>query len=833
MNEIKKFLGVWNNHLERKDLICEMDERHIDAIQDEIRNAESGRATDMPFNDIFGMPEAGNPKTRIIMPYGNEDIENFKFALDNIEQKVRAELRREQLKWDEDGTGNVKSFRPPMWQVVEQTVQQKQKPQGWQEGDPIPTIEKTTGNIVLQYFFIPSKGEGKERKVELGFAKGLQKYLPEFFQWWQGGKGKEGKHAFFTNNVVLLEQLVGLVNGGYYEPSKAGASSGMILFSRHPIDVLRMSDFKKVKSCHSPPEKGGEYWNRCRMEVKDNAGGGVLFTVTTEEFEKLFPDGEVPQTGDIFNDNDRGIYDMLSDPDSRLRVRRVNSDDGEEYAVPDQKIYGDYNTQFRGSSFQFFAQKQKDKFINQEGKWIIPDPYELTRYGGSYEDSLSVGDNFLELMNYVSTQASVELNSQTPKYGELKQVLQSKSIRWGGSPSVEGSLEDDMNECTPLMDACDQINNSSYGILDLMATAECHNDPPYADLNGYLVAYIPFDNLERWFREELVQSRNNNYQKQREFERVFKRDDPLGDIAGIGIEYMDLPFEDVEISVEPHPTTGDLSAKVQLQYQGTSTDAREIISRGRDAKSFTNRVTQEQLHAAVHQAFQTLGWAKESPYSAKKSMIESFSDSLDDLENFDYEIGDNKAWFEYKNIILDEFIKDLPQEFVTEIQSPASREAIVSEFAYNFRQAFNRRAAQYKNEIARQMPLFAGVQENSDVTFMNMPVFIEPSILMIDNYRGGFPATPEKKTLEIRFFLKIVLDKTLTDDQIEYALRFIQHIVDDEDVILNIAHAQLNQVLSTPALVSLKEGKKKITIQEAKEMRKKLKEWMKAKQGKK
>jgi hypothetical protein len=34
-------------------------------------------------------------------------------------------------------------------------------------------------------------------------------------------------------------------------------------------------------------------------------------------------------------------------------------------------------------------------------------------------------------------------------------------------------------------------------------------------------------------------------------------------------------------------------------------------------------------------------------------------------------------------------------------------------------------------------------------------------------------------------------------------------------------------------LLSLREGKKKITIQEAKEMRKKLKEWMKAKQGKK
>ncbi len=829
MNEIKKFLGIWNEHLERKELICEMDERHIDNIYDEIRKAESGRATDMPFNDIFGMPEPSNPKTRMIMPYGNEDIENFKFSLDTIENKIRAELRNEVAKFLNTGEGNVESYKIPIWKVVTQTVQQKQKPQGWQEGDPIPTIDKTTGNIVLEYYFVPSKGEGKERKVQITFGKALQKYLPTFFEWWQGGKGKEGKHAFFTNNVTLSQQLVDFVNDGNYDASSPPAKAGLTLFSRHPIDVLRMSDFRKIKSCHSPPEKGGEYWNRCRMEVKDNAGGGVMFTVNPDQFNKIFPDGEVPQKGDIFNDNDRGISGLLSDPDSRIRVRRVVDVNTEvEYAVPDQKIYGDHDTTFRAEGFQFLADKQKDKFIKDE-KPVIPSPDDLFRYGGSYEDSFTVGQNFLELMSVVSKQGKVEFTGE--QYQILKGVLQSKSIKWGASASEEAELaEPEENECTELMDACNQINNSSYGILNLMATAECHDDPPYADMNGYLVAYIPFHNLESWFRGEIVQSRGNNYQKQRELERVLKRDDPLGDIARIGIEYMDLPFEDVEISVEPHPTTGDLCAKVQLEYRGTSTDPREVVSRGRDARLFSQKVTQEQLHAAIHQAFETLGWAKESPYSTKKDMIESFSDSLDDLENFDYEISDNKAWFEYKNIILDEFVKNLPQEFATEIQSPASREAIVSEFAYNFRQAFNRRAAQYKNEIARQMPLFAGVQDNSDVTFMNMPVFIEPSILMIDNSRGGFPATPEKKTLQIRFFLKIVLDKTLTDDQIEYALRFIQHIVDDEDVILNIAHAQLNQVLATPDIVKLQERRN--SIEQSKKFRKLLKEWY-IKQGKK
>jgi hypothetical protein len=828
MNEIKKFLGVWNKHLERKELIYEMQQRHIDAIRKEIEEAESGTSTKMPFNDIFGMPETSNPKTRMIMPYGNEDIEKFKFALETIEQKVRAELRIEQIKWGEQGTGNVKRFKPPAWKVATQIAQQKQKPQGWQEGDPIETYEKTTGNIVLEYFFTPSKGKGIERKVEIGFAKALQKYLPDYFEWWQGGKGKEGKHAFFTNNPVLSKQLVDIINGGDYDSTNPPSKAGMTLFSRHPIDVLRMSDFKKIKSCHSPPEKGGEYWNRCRMEAKNNAGGGILFTVSPEEIDTLFPDGVIAQKGDIFNDNDRSIYGRLSDPDSRLRVRKVvDKSTNIEYAVPDQKIYGDYNTTFRAEGFEFLAGKQKEKFIKGD-KAVIPSPDNLFRYGASYEDSYSVGQNFLELMRITSRQGDVEFVGD--QYQVLRNALQTNSIQWGGSASEEDALEDNTNECTPLMDACDQINNSSYGILSLLASAECHNDPPYADLSGYLAAYIPFDNLESWFRGEIVQSRGNNYQKQRELEKVIKRDDPLGDIAGIGFEYMDLPFEDVEISVEPHPTTGDLTAKVQLEYRETLTDPREVVNRGRDARNFSQKVTQEQLESAVQIAFETLGWAKEAAFASRANEIEDFSAWVDEQEHFSSDIDDKKALFEYSNMILDEFSKNLPSQFTSEIQSRASIEAITSEFAYNFRQAFDKRAAQYKKEIEKQMPLFDGMQDGSGMEFQKMPVFIEPSITIRQNHRGGFPATPEKQTVEVKFYLKMQLDRTLTEQQVEYALRFIKQIVDDEDVILSIAYAQLKQVLSTPALVSLQERRN--SFEQSKKLRKLLKEWY-VKQGKK
>ena len=54
---------------------------------------------------------------------------------------------------------------------------------------------------------------------------------------------------------------------GTDESNKFGGLSGVLLLTRHPIDVYRMSDFESIESCHSPPSKKGEYtydaYNEC------------------------------------------------------------------------------------------------------------------------------------------------------------------------------------------------------------------------------------------------------------------------------------------------------------------------------------------------------------------------------------------------------------------------------------------------------------------------------------------------------------------------------------------------------------------------------------------
>ena len=42
----------------------------------------------MPFNDIFGMPTPDNPRTRMVMPYGNPDIDKLKHILTVIREQL-------------------------------------------------------------------------------------------------------------------------------------------------------------------------------------------------------------------------------------------------------------------------------------------------------------------------------------------------------------------------------------------------------------------------------------------------------------------------------------------------------------------------------------------------------------------------------------------------------------------------------------------------------------------------------------------------------------------------------------------------------------------------
>ena len=316
-------------------LLLEMRQSVIDRLSSEIETAESGDDSDAPFNDIFGTSTPDNVKNRMIIPYGNEDIYKMKILMLDIFDKLFKEYNK---------NPNVESVKAVVWENKKEIAKQQKKPQGWVEGDPIPVVEKEVGSPIVNVIYTSKLGDKKERTIQLSFGKLLQKYFPDQMTWWQGDKSKgiSGKQSFFTSNVETTDQIIHEVKFGDEETIRnEKPKSSVVIFSRHPIDVVRMSDFDLLSySCHA---QGGAYF-RCAVEEarRSAKGGGVLFMVSKKKFDEMFPDGVMPQTGDLFNDSERGISDKLNaQATSRIRVRRIiDEDTGTEYAVPDKKVYG-------------------------------------------------------------------------------------------------------------------------------------------------------------------------------------------------------------------------------------------------------------------------------------------------------------------------------------------------------------------------------------------------------------------------------------------------------------------------------------------------------------
>ena len=187
-----------------------------------------------------------------------------------------------------------------------------------------------------------------------------------------------------------------------------------VIFSRHPVDVYRMSDFTQIRSCHSPPSRKGEtrgfdQYNICAL-AEAYANGMISYVVSAKEFEDndLVPTQETLdqyEDEELFYDEERG--EGIIEPRSRIRIRRgayTDPDTGNvtPLAIPDQKIYGLDVGGFKEYVREYIANIQKDSiekiFPNmvagtQDGDTII-ELDNVERFGGSYEDSgMAVRDN--------------------------------------------------------------------------------------------------------------------------------------------------------------------------------------------------------------------------------------------------------------------------------------------------------------------------------------------------------------------------------------------------------------------------------------------------------
>lgn len=165
----------------------------------------------------------------------------------------------------------------------------------------------------------------------------------------------------YSSNISELERL-----SKYY-----------IILSRHPIDVLRMSDVGVIHSCHAP---GGKYFH-CAIEEAKN-GGPIAYLVDSEKIDQF--DDKTFQTGEIFADSERNIPGIQSI--ARVRIRRYTDDDGDDYAIPETKVYGTKISGFFDSVKKFIKSKQQFSKTPEEIIQLFQKK-KIIKRGGSYSDT--------------------------------------------------------------------------------------------------------------------------------------------------------------------------------------------------------------------------------------------------------------------------------------------------------------------------------------------------------------------------------------------------------------------------------------------------------------
>jgi len=189
-----------------------------------------------------------------------------------------------------------------------------------------------------------------------------------------------------------------------------------IIYSRHPIDVYRMSDFRGLDSCHSLPSRKGtlgfDEYNVCAL-AEAHGNGLISYVVTAEsirefigaeEGQEITPEmirekldlHELPEAGDgeIFADEERGVEGMV--PVSRVRIKHVsydsNGDDEDpiRLLVPQGNIYGQKVPGLIDHLYKTTVEAQKEKIEAIAEKELTTSDnvsmYAFTRYGGSYQD---------------------------------------------------------------------------------------------------------------------------------------------------------------------------------------------------------------------------------------------------------------------------------------------------------------------------------------------------------------------------------------------------------------------------------------------------------------
>jgi len=362
---MKHLLESWRSY-ERKVLTEEKEP--LDEISynyaEEVENwlADNGDQVALPFNDLF------DDKLRKVIPLGKAIAPNSEiaslinwFKRNGYELDFKTGLASKEVE-DRQGNKRLKQMKP---------------------GKLLAQAQKYLTKYDKLY------GEMNDIVVGLGYKVDYREHEP-----WQKKRAERMDHLEraervfpaisrdVTQTVQNHIQFWNKKSQFYREnPEKAFIEYSIIL-SRAPIDVLRMSDHKNIRSCHS---EGSDYFKCARAEAQGH--GPIAYAVETRDLEDIDLDDD-----EVFEDRERGIGGI--EPVSRVRLRRFTSRETTlDLAVPEQRTYGTSIPGFVKKVTDWARESQKpvwEDFIDENSGKIDPEFHGMFfRTGGSYTDTSS------------------------------------------------------------------------------------------------------------------------------------------------------------------------------------------------------------------------------------------------------------------------------------------------------------------------------------------------------------------------------------------------------------------------------------------------------------
>ena len=291
---------------ERRDIMNEVSKNVADKIYDWMRETDG---LDYDFNEIFG------DNMRVVIPLDGADTRTLKAILRGIKdagwKPPISDSSRERYRsiYNYEKTTETGQRRNPdtdeMWEPTKEewkawevsevperafsTKKVKQKRQrlaadgGGEYEVEIDVADFTLEKIVEQV--IP-KGPRAGEKIIKVQKQGINKIIGGLEK---KGEIPEGSGAWWTKNQTRYtkDNNHGKIQRGLSDRDGDKTENMHIILSRHPIDVLRMSDISNIHSCHS---EGSEYFHCAKQEAKGH--GPIAYAVTEQQLNKLLTPSE-------------------------------------------------------------------------------------------------------------------------------------------------------------------------------------------------------------------------------------------------------------------------------------------------------------------------------------------------------------------------------------------------------------------------------------------------------------------------------------------------------------------------------------------------------------